>query len=166
MKITLSIIALMLLTNCGSGNTNGSSIYFEQNPPFQVEEASYQAWVAGTPEGGSGVSVFLNFNDIKPGVLFKDVYFRKKKTKVVTSPAVRVQYVGYFKNEPKRDIIMDSNPINESVNTPPQKIPFQLNKDDAVISYEFNGEIAYYLIENLEEKKLLAYPASNPNGEN
>ncbi len=159
-------VVLCSFANCGSGNTNTSYLAFEDNPPFSIEEASYQLWAAGTPEGGSGVNVFVNFSDIQQGVVFKEIYFRGKQTQVVTSPAVRVQYVGYFKNEPRRDIIMDSNPINEAANTPPKKIPFQLYDDEAVISYVFNGKTNYFRIENLERKEMLAYPTSNPKGDN
>ncbi len=157
---------LLSFYNCGSGNTNDSYIVLEQYPPFQVEAASYQKWVAGTPEGGGGVTVFINFSNIQQGVVFKEIYFRDKNTEVVASAAVRVQYVGYFKNESKRDVIMDSNSINEAANTPPKKSPFQLEDDEAVISYKFNGEIAYFKIEKLEQKEILAYPASNPKGDN
>lgn len=152
--------------NCGSGNTTDSYLTLEQYPSFQIEDASYQQWVAGTPEGGSGVTVFINFSKIQEGVVFKELYFRNKQTEVVTSPAVRVQYVGYFKNEPKQDLIMDSNAINEVANTPPKKSPFQLLEDEAVISYTFENKTKYFKIENLERKELLAYPASNPKGDN
>ena len=157
---------LFSFSNCGSGNTNSSYLPLEEYPPFIVEAASFQEWVAGTPQGGKGVNVFINFSEIQQGVVFKEIFFRGQKTEVVTSAAVRVQYVGYFNNEPKRDVIMDSNPIQEAANTPPQKIPFQLNDDDAVIIYTFNGEVAYFKIENLEQKEMLAYPASNPKGDN
>ena len=166
MKIIAALITVFLFSSCGSGNTDASYLAFEDNPPFIIDEASYQQWTAGTPEGGSGINVFINFSDIKQGVLFKEIYFRGKQTQVVTSPAVRVQYVGYFKNEPKRDIIMDSNPIHEAANTPPNKSPFQLYDDEAVISYEFNGKTNYFRIQNLERKEPLAYPASNSNGDN
>lgn len=166
MKIATALTLLILFSNCGSGKTETSTYFFEENPPFRVEAASYQQWVAGTPQGGSGVNVFISFSTIQESVVFKEIYFRGKKTEVVTSAAVRVQYVGYFKNESKQDVIMDSNSIKEAVNTPPNKIPFQLNDDEAVISYEFNREIGYFKIENLEQKEMLAYPASNPKGDN
>ena len=166
MKIALALITFLLLANCGIRNTNTSSIVLELNPPFTIEEAAYQEWIAGTPQGGSGVTVFINFSNIQQGVVFKEIYFRDKNTEVVTSAAVRVQYVGYFKNEPKRDVVMDSNSINEAANTPPKKSPFQLYDDEAVISFEFNQELGYYKIENLEQKEILAYPASNPKGDN
>ncbi len=166
--IAFLFISVLFLgfSGCGSVNTETSDYLFEQNPPFRVEDASFQKWVAGTPEGGSGVNVFINFSDIQNGVVFKDIYFRGNKTEVVTSPAVRVQYVGYFKNEPKQDVLMDSNTVKEAANTPPVKTPFQLNNDNAVISYQFNGKTGYFKIENLEEKQMLAYPASNPKGDN
>jgi len=166
MKITITLITLLLLSSCGSGNTYTSSHIFKQYPPFAVEAASYQQWVAGTPQGGSGVNVFINFSQIEQGVIFKEIYFRGKKTEVVTSAAVRVQYVGYFKNGSRQDVIMDSNVLKEAVNTPPEKIPFQLYDDEAVISYEYAGEISYYKIENIEHKEMLAYPAGNPKGDN
>lgn len=159
-------LLLVIFYSCGSGNTTDSYLSLEQYPPFTVAAGSYQPWVAGTPEGGSGMTVFIDFRTIQEGVIFKELYFRGKKTTIVASPAVRVQYVGYFKNEPKRDILMDSNPILEAANTPPNKIPFQLNDDDAVLSYEFNGKTNYFKIENLEGKEPLAYPAGNPKGDN
>jgi hypothetical protein len=170
-KKIISFVCLSVLMvsfyNCGSGNTNDSHLAFEQYPPFKVAAASYQQWVAGTPQGGGGVNVFINFSNIQAAVVFKEIYFRNKKTEVVTSSTVRVQYVGYFKNENKRpDVILDIDALKEAANTPPTKSPFQLREDEAVISYTFEDKINYFKIENLERKEPLAYPSNNPKGDN
>jgi hypothetical protein len=61
---------------------------------------------------------------------------------------------------------MDGNAINEAANIPPQKSPFQLAKNEAVISYSENGKVNYYKVSNIKEKEMLAYPQGNPNIEN
>ena len=74
--------------------------------------------------------------------------------------------IGYFKNQNNRDVIMDGDATKEALNIPPEKIPFQLNENEAVVSYFENDKMVYYKISNIEEKEILAYPQSNPKIEN
>ena len=166
MKLITALISIIMLTNCGSSNKMDSQYSLEENPPFTVGSASYQQWIAGTPEGGRGVNVIINLSDVKEGVVIEDIYFQNKKVTATTSPNIRTQYLGYFKNKPKQDIVMDSDPIQEAANTPPAKIPFELDSDDAVIGYTFKEKSHFFKVKNLERKELLAYPATNPNGDN
>ncbi len=73
-------------------------------------------------------------------------------------------FIGYFKNEQK-DIIMDSNSTNEAKNIPPQKIPFQLAENEAVLSYIYKGIAYYFKVYNIAEKEVIAYPQSDPNND-
>lgn len=162
-SISLSLV-LFSFSNCG-GTQKASETELEQNPPFTVAEASFQKWVAGTQEGGSGVDVFINISNVSEGVVLQDLFFRNKKSQLNTSPTVRSQYIAHFKNS-SSDPIMDIDPTKEAKNTPPEKTPFTLNQNEAVISYDYNGTTAYFKIEQLEEKEMLAYPGGNPNDEN
>lgn len=154
--LTLSV------SNCGASKAD--TLAFYENPPFKVGDIYAQEWMAGTPEGGSGTNVYINLSGIEEGVVFNDVFYGKRSTELVSSPNVRVQYIGYFKNKLSRNIIMDADPINEAVNEAPVVSPFDLLPNEAVISYTQNGKLQYYKTVQVTVKEPLAYPSTNPNG--
>lgn len=167
MKLTVAFIACIILTNCGSGKTDSAFVEFQENPPFDLINSYYQDWVAGVKEGGSGTNFHLRFQTMEPEVQLQDIYFQGNVVPLERKMTSAIAYVGYLKNKANsRDIIMDSDPIKETVNTPPKKIPFPLEDTDAVISYIYKGSLQYYKIENITRKEMLAYPSSNPNGDN
>ncbi len=164
MKFTYIFIAIlsMSLSNCGGSNTNNSN--FTSNPPFKIQEIYFQKWVAGVRGGGSGTNVYITFSEVSEGVVFQELFFKNKKSKLnVTS---KNQVVANFKSTQNFGVIMDGDPTKEAVNTPPEKIPFQLEKSEAVISYSKNGKVNYYKVSNIKEKEMVAYPQSNPKIEN
>jgi len=152
----LSIIFLFfIVSSCGSSGIKD----LEKNPPFTISEGYYQNWVAGVKEGGSGTNVYIIFKDFSEDITIQDIYFSNKKVKAKNSPENPKQYSGYFKNE-LRDVIMDSNPQKEAQNTPPQTVLFDLQANEAVVSYLSNGKIKFYKISGLKEKQTLAYPGN------
>ena len=72
-------------------------------------------------------------------------------------------FKGGFNERPKKDIIMDGNPINEAENTPAGEFPFDLKDNEAVVSYTHSGELRFTKVVGLEKKPELSYPSSNPN---
>lgn len=167
MKLIAALISLILLTNCGSGKTNTSQISFENNPPFNLINSYYQDWVAGVKEGGSGTNIHLRFQTMAPEVELKDVYFKKHIIPLERKMTSAIAYVASIKNDNNRpDVVMDSDPVKEAVNTPPKKLPFLLEATDAVISYTYQGKLHFYKIENINRKEMVAYPAANPKGDN
>ncbi|WP_115122244.1 hypothetical protein [Marinirhabdus gelatinilytica] len=162
-----SLVVLFSLYNCGNTKKTVSEIELVQNPPFSIVESYSQDWVAGTPEGGSGTKVYVKLESIPSEVDLLEVYFKDRVAQLKIRPVNSSQYVGYFMNQTIRpDIIMDSDPIKEAANNPPKKLPFNLQEGEAVIRYLNKGTIQYYKIENLESKEILAYPSSNPKGDN
>jgi hypothetical protein len=159
--ILFSCIALNF-SNCAGGK----DVLFEREPPFEVKGAFFQNWVAGIKGGGSGTNVSILLGSIIEEIAVKEIYYMDQVTKAVQDPQNIDKYTGFFKSEINRDVIMDENAVKESMNTPPSKSPFTLSKNEAVISYLHNGEIEYYKISNLEEKPMIAYPGSSPNGDN
>jgi len=163
MKLKGIILLLSVVTlSCGGSKTN--ELNFTTKPPFTIYKTYSQNWVAGVKGGGSGTNLIIEFSSVSEGIEFKEIYFRGKR--VYASLKRENQIIGYFKSEINRDIIMDSEISKEAANIPPKKIPFQLEKNETVISYSKKGKIYYYRISNIEEKEMLAYPQSNSNIEN
>lgn len=134
------------------------------NPPFQVGIAYAQKWIAGVEGGGSGTNFYVTFSTIEEGVIFENVYYGKKGTPLVNAPNTRLKYMGYFKNAPTTDVIMDGETINEAVNTPPLVSTYDLAEDEAVFSYTKDGKRMHFKISGVERKEPIAYPGVNPNG--
>ncbi len=162
MKLFSLIAIVFSVASCAGGKDTGYS--FDQEPPFTLGAVFYQDWVAGVREGGSGTNVHINIESYMEDVVIMDVYFRNKKEKAQNSSRHFDQYVGYFKNKARPDIIMDIDPIKESQNTPPEPFPFQLEDDEAVLSFRHKDEVKYVKISNMERKPMLAYPSTNNKG--
>jgi len=164
-KSNLLLILLSFgLSNCGSTQTKTIKYQLTEEPPFTIESVYSQDWVAGIQGGGSGVTLYITFSSVSEDILFNEIYFRENSiqaTKIATN-----KIVGYFKNTLNSDVIMDSDAIKEAANTPPKKIPFQLQKNEAIISFSEKGKLHYYKIVSIVEKEMQAYPKSNPNIKN
>ena len=156
-------VILFACYSCAGGKDTGYS--FEQEPPFTLGAVYYQDWVAGVREGGSGTHVHITIDSYAEDVVILDIFFSNKKEKAQNSPQYIDQYVGYFKNEARPDIVMDGDPVKEAQNTPPEAFPFQLKNNEAVLSYLHKDEVKYVKISNMERKPMLAYPSAR-NDEN
>ncbi|MFT6127257.1 MAG: hypothetical protein ACJAVA_001744 [Flavobacteriaceae bacterium] len=160
--IGISFIILSF-SNCGSSKSMDSEYKLVEVPPFVISKIFSQKWAAGAQEGGSGTNIQITFENLNEEVEIKNIYFRDQITKANGS---KNEYTGAINNKLRDGIIMDSDPVKEANNTPPIKFPFQLSYNDVVISYMNNGNLAYFKIENIEEKPMLAYPQGNPNSKN
>lgn len=163
--LTLIILPMVLLSfsNCGGAQDSSNKKQFEQNPPFKITEAYYQNWVAGIKDGGSGTNIHVGFSEKDKDVVIQHIYFRNQILEAKGNINEPNQFIGYLKNENQRDIVMDSDPMKEAENTPAKTFPFQLENDQAVVEYWFEGKKNYYKISNLAEKEMIPYPQANPN---
>ena len=160
--ISLSFIFLSA-SNCGSSQNN-KSVSFEVTPPFSISEIFAQDWVAGVKEGGSGTNVNVTFENLNENISIENIYYSKKVFLVRQAGNNSKTYVGFFKQKAGREIIMDSNPVNEAKNTPPIPFPFELEPNEAVISYIENGTTKFYKVSDVTIKPRIAYPKANPDG--
>ncbi|WP_310993497.1 hypothetical protein [Aequorivita marina] len=160
--LTLPIL-LFSLSNCGGAQNTNTKKSLVQNPPFKITEAYFQEWVAGVQDGGSGTDVHIVFKDMAPKVEIQNIYFRNQIKAAKEKNKQPNRYVANFENEGKPDTIMDADPIKEAQNTPEKAFPFQLKDNQAVVEYRFKGEINYYKISELSEKRMIPYPQANPN---
>ena len=74
-----------------------------------------------------------------------------------------MSYVAHLTRDSKNDIVMDIDPMKEAKNVPSKTFPFELKANEAVIGYLIAGEKKYFKIDNLIEKREIAYPQANPN---
>ena len=155
----LSFLTITVLMACAGGRNNESLYAFESDPPFEVGEGYFQKWVAGTPEGGSGFHLEVYIRDIRQDLTIEKLYFRKMVSDARQDQTDIDRYKGYFKHAEGRDVVMSSDATLEAQNTPPAPFPFDLENDQAVLSYKLGGEIYFVLLESLEERPELAYPS-------
>lgn len=152
---------LLSFSNCGSSKSMDSNYKLVDTPPFVINEVFSQKWVAGTQEGGSGTNIQITLGSIDKEVEIMNVYFGDQISKMHgKSNSI---FIGSINNLKNNDVIMDSDPKKEANNTPPVKMPFNLAKNEAVISYKLNGKMEFFKIENIIEKPMLSYPQGNPN---
>lgn len=148
--------------SCGTAQEK-AKIKMEQNPPFTIESATSQKWVAGTKEGGEGTNLTIKFIDIQDKVLLQNIYFQNNMAEAKISQQNLKEVTAYFRDKQNKDVIMDSNPMKEVANTVEIKIPFQLNEKEAVLEYLFNGKKNYFKIVEVSKLDMLPYPSSNKN---
>lgn len=125
---------------------------FEQPTSFTVKPVSFQEWYAGIKVGGTGINVFVPISDVKENVVFKDIYFRNLKGKLVKEEG---KYVAVLKNPS----------TNYTFQKPekPADYPFTLNDNECVLSYTENGQIKYYKITSLNEYAGTYYENGHPS---
>lgn len=140
------------------GVTQCASVKFDKNPPFTITNADYENWVGGIP-GVEGTNVRFYYTS-NTNIAFDSIYFNGKKTKAELrkDDKGRTMLVGSFKTsniKGELDLQLHSDPKQEYGNTPPQeveKIPFELKKNEAIISYKIDNTIKYFKVENLQER--------------
>lgn len=159
--LALPILVFSLL-NCGGIQSTSDKISLMQNPPFKISEAYTQSWVAGVEEGGSGTNIYVIFSEMDPEVTVESVYFKRHILEAKEDSKEKNQYVAYLRNDSKSDVIMDADPMKEAQNIPSEVFPFELEANEAVIGYRFDGKKNYYKVSKLSEKDRISYPQSKP----
>lgn len=143
---------------------NSNKPVFEENPPFDIQEASYQYWLGGVQEAGRGIHIELVVSKIDQGVKVENIYFRGQKHNLIQDKNDRNTFRVSYTFPPNEDVIMDSDSVKEMNNPRPSlesEFPFELKPDEGVIAYTKNGKTAHYKL-TLTKKEAVAYPSSKP----
>ena len=156
--ILLSFVAMTSFSQCSSSKK------LQKKPPSEIGQVYCQPWVAGVEGGGSGMNIYIPVTDAD--IKLDSVYFRGQGAKLEFKAAVK-QFVGRFPSDlnRKKDMVMSSDPKDEYGNEMPdikKPIPFELEKDECVISFEKDGKMKYFKIGNVVEKQLVAFPSAPP----
>ena len=132
---------------------------FDKNPPFTITGATYNNWVGGQP-GVSGIKVLIGYTSEKE-IVFESVYFANKTTKAESATNEGKTYiVGNIDTSTRdKELTLHSDSKEELNNQlPEKKFPFELQENEAVVSYKDGDKTKYFKIENLKQTKTDYYP--------
>jgi hypothetical protein len=155
MKI-LSILAIILgFVQCGSST-------LVNNPSFKVEKAFFNDWIGGQP-GVSGTKLEIHLKNASE-VIFDSLYFKNKRTKVaVLQKGEITQIIGHYSTSKRinNDLILAIDPTKELQNVAPiiKNIPFELKKNEAIISYKKGKKILFFKIVNIKKIQPALFPS-------
>ncbi|MEP2239615.1 MAG: hypothetical protein ABJI22_14705 [Maribacter sp.] len=146
MKYVLScfLIFCLCLTSCTSQKK------LQTETPFEIGNATCQPYTGGREESGSGTELripvsLLENSDIE----LNEVYFRGKQVKAVVNTV----------DNQKMILVRIPNNNPESSET----LKLALNTDEAVISYNENGEVKYAKVDGIKQKQPLIYKGAPKN---
>lgn len=145
--ISVSIVSSILFMQCSSAQK------LQKEATFKTDNAYYQKWVAGVKGGGSGINVFIPVTTKVEDVKLDSLFFRGHKVALQTKPNNATLYIGYITTDANQKEGFTSNKV---------KLPFELNDNEAVVSYIENNTTKYIKIENLVEKQMEQYPSAPP----
>lgn len=154
MKIVSILVIIVGFSQCGS-------LKFEQHPPFKITSAVYQNWSGGQP-GVKGMNVKITYTSNKT-IEFDSLYFEKRAVDLqIKDSKTNKLVVGYFTSNETNDLIFDANPVKELQNPIPsmKQFPFELEKNEAVISYKIKGKIKYFKVSSVKKEKNLFFPSA------
>jgi hypothetical protein len=164
-----TILSIVTLCFVSSFSQCSSAQKLEDKDALSFEDVYYQSWTSGIQEQGSGVKLFIQLTDKTDKTIhFDSAYFRGKVVKLKEGFQNPRLYVARFKNESEysEDIILSSEKSEEHKNKVPkipQKLPFELKRNECVISYKTDGVTKYYKISNIREKPMSGVPMSPRN---
>jgi len=152
--IPISAIIIMSFSQC-------SSAQFDKKAPITITDSFYKNWMGGR-QGVKGVLITIKAKAPETDIIFDSIYFNNKMVKL--QPHIEkneLTLTGNFIIPSKTDhIIMHADPKKEFGNKPPNisnKIPFELQDNEAVISYFIKSKKRFYKISNIKKAKTIFY---------
>lgn len=140
LKATILLAILTVFAQC-------KSVSFEKSPPFKIMSTSYNYWSGGQP-GVSGIKVAIQIRP-ETTVVFDSLYFQKKRTKIEMQQQEGKQLVvGFFNTSTEQPVFNAKKEPKKPVD-----FPFELQSNEAVISYLVKGKLHYYKVSNIKETK-------------
>jgi hypothetical protein len=161
--ITPLILGTVFLSIFNCKSSKESTLQLQSSFPIEITAPYYNSWVAGIEGGGAGINVFLPLKE-NAKISIDSLHFRGEKSAVETRDKL---IIGRFRHStnPKKDIIMSSNPQDEYNNKRVLKrdtSPFSLTQNECVISYRVKDKRLYYKLSNLKKGEAIAYPSAPP----
>ncbi|RAJ17936.1 hypothetical protein [Olleya aquimaris] len=145
--LSVTVLSSVLFMQCSSTKQ------LQKEASFKTDQVYYQSWVAGVKGGGSGINVFIPITSELKTLKLDSLYFRQYKMALQTQPNNPNLYIGRILTKANQQ---------EGFKEETTKIPFDLQPNEAVVSYIENNDIKYYKIENIIEKPAEQYPSAPP----
>ncbi len=149
--ISVFTVISTLFFCCSAANTKTMQ-KFQKNPPFKIISSEVTDWVGGQPGiRGIKVSIKVDHKNIK----LDSLYFRNQKTALeLVANSNPSEYIGIFiTSRGINDFIIDKDATKEFGNKSKlvqEKIPFKLQDNEAVVSYQEQSKFFFYKIKNLK----------------
>lgn len=126
----------------------------QKKVPFTIDEKTYFHWVGGK-QGTRGTTIRITGFTTTLNLSFSKIYFQNREFDVVPQfngndfvlEATSSEFI-------PPDKVMSSNPLDEYGNAPPKtgkSIPFELEKDEAVITYGVSGAESYLKVTGVKK---------------
>ena len=131
-----------------------------KNLPSQIEQVYYQKWVGGVEGAGTGTNVFVVVND--ENFVLDSLYYKNEQQKLIKGN--NLTWSANFRDKPLKDITMSGNSKDEYGNQLPsvtKQIPFELEKNECIVSYFKKNERIYVKITNMINKGTIAFPSAS-----
>lgn len=136
------LLIFSLFLNCGSKRE------LQERAPAQFQQVYYSS-------GEDGLDLYLPVSVIQDEVISLDsVYFRGMKSPLVRDEERSSLYVANFATG-EGDRVMHEDPEQEYGNRSPQrpeKSPFRIEDDEAVLVFTQNDQTKYYKLTGIEER--------------
>lgn len=154
-----ALLCLMLsFSQCSSAQK------LEQNSPVEFGDVYFQKRAQAVQDLESMITLYIPIKeDRNNNIELDSVYFRGRSAKLSVATNDQNLCFARFITKPAytEDFILSSDIKEEHKNKLPidkRNIPFDLLPNECVISYKQSGQVRYYKISNIKEKRLKNAP--------
>ena len=121
---------------------------FQQKFPQEISTISFEKWMGGRQEAGSGTTIRIELKKpLSKNAHLEKIYFQGFETQIVQENETTFKASFYF-----NAIYRNPNSSNfDSKN-------FNLKQNEAVIEYQKNNKTFFYKCRNIKEIPMIAYP--------
>lgn len=150
MKTLFSLLLVVTFVSC-SGTK--SKYQIEKEALVSFSEATYQKWDSPVKGGGAGMNITLMQESTEEDVKIQGIYFLEKYAVLKSQGNGKFQgYIETKANTQEEDSYKGSENQNSKVETVEEQFPFQLEANEAVISFLHKGKLKYNKIK-LQKKE-------------
>lgn len=161
MKRLKYLIVLFLVVTASLSFTQCKTQNIDKKIPFSISEKTYFYWVGGK-KGTNGTNIKIVGSYITTNVSFSKIYFQNHEYTLVTELNDEGFILsGNYSEFRKNDINMHQNAEKEYGNEAPKrenKIPFDIQNNEAIIVYSINGEEFYHKLTSVKQLDTVYYP--------
>ena len=152
-KLITFFLSIVLLS-CGISKTNIQKLEGQT----QIKEVYSQAWVAGVRGGGAGINVFVNLNSpFEKGLVLEKIQFKNyEATFEKTNELSYIARIDTGQNQLK-GINIEATDVEEETVVHESKV--SLKENQAILFFTKEGKMYSKIIENVEEREMIAYPS-------
>ncbi len=135
--------------------------------PQEIEAVYFQKWLPGLKNMSSGTNFYIKFKTpLSKNIQLQKVHLQGQEAKLEQEDQTTLVAHFYQKSNHK-DLNLNGDSEKEYGNQIPEstKSKFKLKPDEAILEYKWNNKKTYFIITNIKEKELIAYPSMKPEKE-